>query len=337
MDISNRKQLILAQIVALHTNSGDPVGSHLLQEFLDTVSVSTATLRNEMAQLTALGLLEQPHTSAGRVPTVEGYRYFLNNLMTAKPLSAAEKRAIESAVNSMDPDPDRAAQSAAEHLAKLSGLGAVTTTPVCADTKVIHFELVRVGRYNTAVLGITNLGALKSSVCRTMCEFSAAQLTAVAQVINNALRFVSHADVSAGLLGSMAAALGDAGEAAMPILLAAANLLREAGDVQVCRAGQGNLLRYRELSDHVSELVRLFEDTEGLSALLSRDGEIDCYVGEELGRGYGALSLIVGRYRTPGGGHGGIGIVGPVRMDYANLIPRLRYFCSCMSEALAAR
>ena len=160
MDISNRKQRILAQIVALHTSSGDPVGSRLLQEFLDTVSVSTATLRSEMAQLTALGLLEQPHTSAGRVPTVEGYRYFLNNLMTAKPLSAAEKRAIQSAVDSMDPDPDRAAQAAAEHLAKLSGLGAITTTPVCADTQMIHFELVRVGRYNTAVLGITNLGVL---------------------------------------------------------------------------------------------------------------------------------------------------------------------------------
>ncbi|MBQ9959375.1 MAG: heat-inducible transcription repressor HrcA [Oscillospiraceae bacterium] len=337
MDISNRKQRILAQIVALHTSSGDPVGSRLLQEFLDTVSVSTATLRSEMAQLTALGLLEQPHTSAGRVPTVEGYRYFLNNLMTAQPLSAAEKRAIQSAVDSMDPDPDRAAQAAAEHLAKLSGLGAITTTPVCADTQMIHFELVRVGRYNTAVLGITNLGALKSSICRTAQEFSSAQLASVAQVINGSLRFVSHADVSAGLLGSMAAMLGEGGEAAMPILLAAAELVRDAGAVQVYRAGQGNLLRFRELGDHVSELVRLFEDTAGLCKLLSRDGDIECFVGEELGQGYEALSLIVGRYRTPGGGHGGIGIVGPVRMDYANLIPRLRCFCSCMSEALAAR
>ena len=67
MDISNRKQLILTKIVALHTDSGDPVGSHLLQEYLDTLSVSTATLRNEMAQLTAMGLLQQPHTSAGRI------------------------------------------------------------------------------------------------------------------------------------------------------------------------------------------------------------------------------------------------------------------------------
>ena len=81
MDISSRKQLILTKIVALHTSSGDPVGSHLLQEYLDNITVSTATLRNEMAQLTAMGFLQQPHTSAGRVPTEMGYRYFLNNLM----------------------------------------------------------------------------------------------------------------------------------------------------------------------------------------------------------------------------------------------------------------
>jgi len=133
MDISHRKQMILAEIVALHTDSGDPIGSRLLQEFLRDFSVSTATLRNEMAQLTNLGLLEQPHTSAGRVPTELGYRYYLNNLMQVKPLSRAEIKNIQDEVNKMDTDPDKAAEFAADSLAKLSGLGAITSTPMSSS------------------------------------------------------------------------------------------------------------------------------------------------------------------------------------------------------------
>ena len=166
MDISHRKEMILAEIVALHTDSGDPIGSRLLQEFLRDFSVSTATLRNEMAQLTSLGLLEQPHTSAGRIPTEQGYRYYLNNLMHTKPLERSETRAIQSEVGKMDTDPDKAAEYAAESLAGLSGLGAVTSTPITTETQMSYFDLVKVGRYNIAVLGITNLGALKTRVCR---------------------------------------------------------------------------------------------------------------------------------------------------------------------------
>ena len=164
MDISHRKQMILAEIVALHTDSGDPIGSRLLQEFLRDFSVSTATLRNEMAQLTTLGLLEQPHTSAGRIPTEEGYRYYLNNLMHAKPLDRSETRTIQNEVSKMDTDPDKAAEYAADSLASLSGLGAITSTPITTETQISYYDLVKVGRYNIAVLGVTNIGALKTRV-----------------------------------------------------------------------------------------------------------------------------------------------------------------------------
>ena len=113
MDISSRKQLILTKIVALHTSSGDPVGSHLLQEYLDNITVSTATLRNEMAQLTAMGYLQQPHTSAGRVPTEMGYRYYLNNLMRTTVPSSRERKSIADEISVMDSDPDKAAEMAA--------------------------------------------------------------------------------------------------------------------------------------------------------------------------------------------------------------------------------
>ena len=338
MDISNRKQLILTKIVALHTSSGDPVGSHLLQEYLDNITVSTATLRNEMAQLTAMGYLQQPHTSAGRVPTEMGYRYYLNNLMRTTSPSSRERKSIADEISVMDSDPDKAAEMAAVSLARLSGLGAITTTPVGAESQMSYYELVKIGRYNTAVMGVTNLGAIKSSVCRTQDELSAGELSSIQQALNSVLRFVSAADVSKDTL-ERAAAMVDTEhrEAARAVIDTAAELLRSSGKVQIFRAGQRNLLRFWELSDKVEQVVRLFEETDGLAKLLSRDGDIDCYVGSELGEAYSSLSMVIGRYRVAGGGHGGLAIVGPVRMDYTKIIPGLRTFCSLMSEKLVDR
>ena len=338
MDISSRKQLILTKIVALHTSSGDPVGSHLLQEYLDNITVSTATLRNEMAQLTAMGYLQQPHTSAGRVPTEMGYRYYLNNLMRTTAPSSRERKSIADEISVMDSDPDKAAEMAAVSLARLSGLGAITTTPVGAESQMSYYELVKIGRYNTAVMGVTNLGAIKSSVCRTQDELSAGELSSIQQALNSVLRFVSAADVGKDTL-ERAAAMVDTEhrEAARAVIDTAAELLRSSGKVQIFRAGQRNLLRFWELSDKVEQVVRLFEETDGLAKLLSRDGDIDCYVGSELGEAYSSLSMVIGRYRVAGGGHGGLAIVGPVRMDYTKIIPGLRTFCSLMSEKLVDR
>ena len=337
MDISHRKQMILAEIVALHTDSGDPIGSRLLQEFLRDFSVSTATLRNEMAQLTTLGLLEQPHTSAGRIPTEEGYRYYLNNLMQAKPLDRSETKTIQSEVSKMDTDPDKAAEYAADSLASLSGLGAITSTPITTETQISYYDLVKVGRYNIAVLGVTNIGALKTRVCRTDSELSDEDLEFIRNLLNSTLRFVSATDVTEDRQQEIIKQCGDKKEKYAEVIIAALKLLQAAGDVRVFRAGQRTLLRFPEIAGHVDEVVKLFEDTDGLAKLLSSEGNVECYVGRELGPGFDNLSMVVGRYRVAGGGHGGLAIVGPVRMNYENIVPRLSAYCKAMSEALAQR
>ncbi len=337
MDISNRKQLILTKIVALHTDSGDPVGSHLLQEYLDTLSVSTATLRNEMAQLTAMGLLQQPHTSAGRIPTEMGYRYFLNNLIRTIAPTSREKRSINDEIEQMDSDPDKAAEMAAVSLAKLSGLGAVTTTPVGTEMQMSYYELIKIGRYDTAVMGVTNLGAIKSRVCRTSDELSVQELQKIQNALNGSLRFVSAEDVTDDLLAKVLSDTEEGNRSVKTVISAAAQLLNSLGEVRVSRAGQRNLLRFWELSDKVEQVVRLFEEKDRLARLLSKDGDIDCYVGSEIGDSYSALSMVVGRYRVAGGGHGGVAVIGPVRMDYTRIIPELKTFCDRMSEKLMNR
>ena len=137
--MDERKRKVLRAVVALYGLDGEPVGSGLLAEHFGR-AVSSATLRNEMAALTKLGLLEQPHTSAGRVPSAKGYRYYIDNLMDAPAqLSAQDKKQTQAMFREMDFDPDRLAQSAARALSDWTGYAVVATTPKSDDIYIAHF------------------------------------------------------------------------------------------------------------------------------------------------------------------------------------------------------
>lgn len=130
MTMDARKQRVLQAIVALYGLEGEPVGSSVLANYFD-MAVSSATLRNEMAALTKLGLLEQPHTSAGRVPSAKGYRYYLDNLLTDdQPLDRVTRARVDAVFASLDHEPEKLAQGAARALAQISGCTAAISTPV---------------------------------------------------------------------------------------------------------------------------------------------------------------------------------------------------------------
>lgn len=144
MTMDARKQRVLQAIVALYGLEGEPVGSSVLANYFD-MAVSSATLRNEMAALTKLGLLEQPHTSAGRVPSAKGYRYYLDNLLTDdQPLDRVTRARVEAVFASLDHEPEKLAQGAAKALAAISGCTAAVSTPCAEDLCVAHYEVVQV-------------------------------------------------------------------------------------------------------------------------------------------------------------------------------------------------
>ena len=153
MTMDARKQRVLQAIVALYGLEGEPVGSSVLANYFD-MAVSSATLRNEMAALTKLGLLEQPHTSAGRVPSAKGYRYYLDNLLTDdQPLDRVTRARVDAVFASLDHEPEKLAQGAAKALAAISGCTAAVSTPCAEDLCIAHYEVVQVGRSAAAVLG----------------------------------------------------------------------------------------------------------------------------------------------------------------------------------------
>ena len=180
MTMDARKQRVLQAIVALYGLEGEPVGSSVLANYFD-MAVSSATLRNEMAALTKLGLLEQPHTSAGRVPSAKGYRYYLDNLLTDdQPLDRVTRARVDAVFASLDHEPEKLAQGAAKALAAISGCTAAVSTPCAEDLCIAHYEVVQVGRSAAAVLAVTTAGYVRTRVARVRTGLSRENAAALA-------------------------------------------------------------------------------------------------------------------------------------------------------------
>ena len=331
-DISRRQRLILEKIVGLYTAYGDPVGSKYLGSVIDELSVSSATLRNEMATLTSLGYLEQPHTSAGRVPTVMGYRYYVDNLMRSEAPDEDEKQYIKNAIENMDSDAERAAEEAARLLSRITGVAAITTTPKGGNVQITHFELIRTGRYNVAVLAVSSVGGVKTRVCRLRSEITDQELAELQSMLNRSLVFISAEDVSESLVSSVMAAGKEKYE---PIIRSAVLIIKNINEVRVYSDGQQTLLQYHELDGYIGKLLDMFSDTGGLKEALETDEPLKILVGEGPGHlGEGNLGMVVGRYRASGGRYGAIAVAGPFRMNYGYIVPRLDWFRTCLSNTL---
>lgn len=210
MAMDARKQRILEAIVALYANDGEPVGSGLLANYFD-MALSSATLRNEMAALTKLGLLEQPHTSAGRVPSAQGYRYYLDHLIDAPKsgtLPEKDRRRIDDLFAAMDAEPEKLVPAATRCLADMTGCAAAATTPQAPDLCIAHFEVVQVGRYSAAVLAVTSAGGVRTRVARVDTGLTRDDAANLAQLLNRGLTFVAPQDLSPMLMASMVLAAG---------------------------------------------------------------------------------------------------------------------------------
>lgn len=311
--MDDRKRRVLRAIVTLYGADGEPVGSGLLAEQFGH-AVSSATLRNEMAALTKLGLLEQPHTSAGRVPSAKGYRYYIDNLLdTGARLPAEEKRQIDLLFREMDYDPERLAESAARALADLTGYCVVATTPKSEDLCIAHYEVMQVGRYTAAVLAVTNAGGVRTRTAKLDFALRKEQMRTAAQSLGSAVYY--------------------------PVLSAAVTLLREAGRPNVYLEGQQNLLNYAELADSFRTLMEFFSDTEAVKRYVSPKSErTTVLLGDELPEyRMPGFCIMTKRYLAGGGLTGAIGIVGPTRMPYRETIPRLEYFALLLGECMSGR
>ena len=325
MTMDARKQRILEAIVAIYSTGGEPVGSGLLASHFD-MALSSATLRNEMAALTKLGLLEQPHTSAGRVPSPKGYRYYLDHLLEAPAaiaLSAADRENIDRLFADMDVEPEKLAQSAARALADYTGCAAVATTPQAEDLCIAHFEVVQVGRYSAAVLAVTSSGGVRTRVARIHTGLTREDADEMARLLNSSLTFVAPEDLTPSLTASLVLS---AGRRLAPVVFAAEALVRTRPQF------------YLEGVQYLAKMLEVFSDNEAARALIEPgSGKVTATLGEDIEPAMPNLCIVSKRYLAGGGLYGTVAVIGSNRMEYEHLIPVLNYFAIKLGQSMSGK
>ena len=338
MELDSRKLRILSAIVETYIATGEPVGSKLVASLLGG-EVSPATVRNEMAVLFELGLLEQPHTSAGRVPSHLGYRLYLDELMRKKPLTPEEKQEIEALFNLRNPDPDRLLEDAARTLAEHTGCAVISTALTRQSAKVRKIELIPATSRTVVILLIASNGMVKNKVCRVDFLLTPKVVEFFQNFANGHLAGRSINEITKKYLGSVAFTLGEEYvDIFAPLLSAIYDLCRECSDGQIYRSGTSNLLEYEDLRRVANQLFRVINSREAVMELIGRDEDgIRVFVGQENPNSvFAGSSVIVSRYRIGADNTGAMGLIGPIRMDYARLIPHLEYFSQTLGKLLEA-
>ena len=336
MDISERKLKILAAIVETYVKTGEPVGSKALCEALDC-SVSSATIRNEMADLAEMGLLEQPHTSAGRIPSHAGYRLYIDKLMEQKPISEEEQRFIDGSLSASADDPEHLLEDASQILAELTRYAAVSTTPSDGEATVRHLQFVQTGRRTAMVVLLTSSGMLKNKIFRCDYDLSPDILRVFHKLLNEKIAGIPVASITPAYIQTLAASLGDMAMLLPSALIAVLEAAREVRETDVRLEGQYNLLFLPEFGmDNARRLMEFLNRREQLLHFLEgASNGTKVFVGPESERPelYDS-SIVVTRYSMGGKTAGAIGIIGPTRMDYAKMIPKLEYLASAVGRLL---
>lgn len=326
MELSERKKQILATIVEQYVKTGEPLGSKVLMEFLP-FSVSSATIRNEMSDLSSLGYLDQPHTSAGRVPTEKGYRYYVDNLMGEAEIDEDEKMQIRRIIGNNIGDPEKLLEKAGEILAELTNCTTVATTPTDAGATVKRIEIVPIGNRIAMIVLMTSTGIIKNSVCKTDTEITGRMIDSFNKIVDEWFISKPVADIGMVMIQTLVASLEENAFAMSPLLVSLTDLANQAVQAEVRLKGRQNLLNHREYNSNAYEMLDFLTDDDKLERVMSSNKNgLQVVIGSEnMYRQLENSTMIISRYRIQGHDGGAIGIIGPTRIDYARLIPRIKY------------
>ncbi len=335
-NLTERQKLTLALVIRDYIETAQPVGSRRLVEHYN-LDISSATVRNEMVALTDMGYLRQPHTSAGRVPTEEGYRYFVRQLMGHTDLPAPTKRMIVHQFYQAGMDVDRWMRLAASVLAHQSQAASLVTSPHSERTHFKHLELISThGRQVLMVLVLTG-GEVRQQMLALAEPVSQERLSTAANTLNENCQGLDVAGIAALSLPM------DALEKDMLKLIL--DDMRRTGEVlagEVYRDGLTHVLSEPEFADsetarnalHILEERSLLEDLLSRTILPSSEmGGVQVLIGgegtwEELRD----CSVVLSRYGAPGVATGTLGVLGPIRMSYGRTISTVRFVAGLLSD-----
>ncbi len=336
MELDARKSRILKAIVESYIASGEPIGSKALAEMFDNC-VSSATIRNDMTVLTSAGYLEQPHTSAGRLPTAKAFALYVEQLMERRVLPWQDVQLIDEMLSSASGDATRLLEDTCRALADLTGLAAVATHPDEVGGCISRIDVMQMAPRNMAVVLALDNGFLRTRMCRCQRDIPSKVTVALADYMCH--RFLNKPldSITVHAMQEIILELGELGLAVAPILSAFYELTQECAGNKAVSAGQLNLLRHPAYAlDRARELMNLLGERERIRDLLTErttDG-VQVIFGDNTTPELKGSCLITTRYTLGDRGQGTIGIIGPIGMDYADIIPRIEYFACAVGRVL---
>lgn len=334
MELSQRKRKLLALIVERYIASGEPVGSSVL---CSALAVSSATVRNEMAELSAMGLLDQPHTSAGRMPTQRGLRYYLDNLINPAELSNADRFRIESRFDMTLGDPVKILEQTGRILSSITGCAVAMSTPFDSQASIRRVEIVPVGNYTALVVMMISTGVVKSSICKCSVPLDMDTVQLFYSLAGSCFIGRRTDELTAGAIQSITASLGDKMIAMLPLMVTLRALVSEASQSQILTSGESNLLYLDGFDSEAHSVMEFMKHTDALARVLSSpsDGVRVTLGRENRYRELENTAVMTVGYSVLGRQVGSLAVIGSLRSDYSRLIPCLKFTSELVGRALS--
>lgn len=338
--LDERKLKILQAIIKNYLETGEPVGSRTISKFTD-LNLSSATIRNEMADLEELGYIVQPHTSAGRIPSDKGYRLYVDTMMEEK---VAEVNTMRDQLTEKTDKIENLLKQVAKLLANNTNYATMVTSPRYRSRKVKFIQLTAVDDNNILAVILLEGNIPKNKLIATSEPIDSQIVLKLNLVLNTFLVGLDLDEINLGVIQKMKEQAGEHTTLVGDVLDAVAHAMEEEGQIQVYTSGATNIFKYPELSDteKARDLLYTLEDKRELTELIDckmsvagdeEESEIQVYIGDETPiDSMKDCSVVTATYRLNEGVYGKVGIIGPKRMDYEKVVGTLKNLMSDLDD-----
>ncbi len=328
-ELSDRQHMILRAIIQNYLETGEPVGSRTLSKSMEP-KLSSATIRNEMADLEDMGYIFQPHTSAGRIPSDKGYRFYVDTLMADKEQELDE---LKNVMLEKTDKVERVLKQATKVLAANTNYATMVSAPVNKRNTLKFIQLSQVDVEQIVAVIVMSGNVIKNKIIDVDEEFSNETLLKLNMLLNTTLNGMSIEAINLGLIARLKEQAGIHSKVISDVLDAVADIIQVEEDMEIYTSGATNIFKYPELSDNQSaqEIIHAFEEKQQLAELVSdtlsneESHGIQVYIGDEAPmKSMRDCSVVTATYELGEGMRGTIGIIGPKRMDYEHVMRTLK-------------
>lgn len=337
--LDTRSQILLKTLIERYIADGQPVGSRALSK-VSGLELSPATIRNVMSDLEEAGLIASPHTSAGRVPTARGYRFFVDSLLTVQPLAQARVLQLEGKLQ--HDQPQRVINNASHLLSELSHFAGVVVAARKPHARIRQIEFISLSEKRILLIIVTTSGEVQNRVLNTRRSYSTSELVEAANYLNRHYAGHDFLQIRERLHIELSQLRSDVSEL-MAAAMAAGTEAFEASTEDYVVSGENNLLDSEDLSSNMArlrELFKLFEQKSRLMQLLDlsqRAEGVQIFIGGESGIApLDGCSVVTAPYEVDGQIIGSVGVIGPTRMAYERIIPIVDITARLLSSALSS-